>query len=77
MIYNSGENRQYILRKLPKNYSVFMARMADCEGSYRLIITAPDEADARVQAEEWIKKQPDDDSIVSISGYDLEKGVFT
>lgn len=76
MIYGCGLIEKLRLRKeIQKGEKVFLARMSEEDGTYRLFITGINLASAEVQAEQWEFIHPGD-MVVSVDEYDLEKNTF-
>ena len=76
MIYGLGLIEKLRLRKeIQPGEKVFLARMHEEGGTYRLFITGINIASAEVQAEQWTYLHPGD-MVISVEEYDLEKNTF-
>lgn len=71
MIYGNGSLEKDRLRlEKEDGDKVFLARMSDEDGSYRLLVTAPDEANAHLQVTNT------GDEVTSVHQYDIDTGAF-
>lgn len=75
MIYGVGSLEKDKLRlEKTEDEHVYLARMADDQGSYRLLVTSPDLENAKTQVRIWIETQLDEDHIVTVDPYNIDTG---
>lgn len=71
MIYGNGSLEKDRLRlEKEEGDKVFLASMSDEDGSYRLLVTAPNEVNARLQVTNT------GDEVASVQEYDIDTGTF-